>query len=458
MSTAWLADADPSTAWEQRSWKDFAAFPHPDRTVVVLPVYSFGEQGEELPLDSEELVGAPLLRRAAQLSSPRFRLLVLPPLRFSVGEPEGSGLLNLELETAHELLGEIAKGVRSAGFSKLVFFYTGKRNEPFLAAASIDLRAALGLRTYVVHGAKLGLSVEAALSAENREELALRLCGLLEEIRRHKAQAPREDEGTPASAVGGAAIFPRYRKHYLPGFSLRALRDLVAARPALKVVLPTSAIEQHGPHLPVGVDAILGQALLSEALTAQGDDFPALVLPPLVYGKSIEHAAFPGTLSTNGRIFRNQVRQIAGTVKKLGLRSLRVFNTHGGNTADLASVLRELREEQGLDAELLRYDFEPKLDPQEKAWGMHADEWETSLMLAAAPELVRMEKALCEYPARLEEPGLLRPEKAPATFAWLTSDVSSSGVMGNATAASAEKGRSWLKDAGAAIARSLGEA
>jgi len=95
----------------------------------------------------------------------------------------------------------------------------------------------------------------------------------------------------------------------------------------------------------------------------------------------------------------------------------------------------------------LRHGCQPDVSVQEAAWGFHADEWETALLLACAPELVRMDKAVCEYPARLGDPGELRPENAVATFAWMTRDISRSGVVGDPTRATEEKGRRWLSNA-----------
>jgi creatinine amidohydrolase len=66
-----------------------------------------------------------------------------------------------------------------------------------------------------------------------------------------------------------------------------------------------------------------------------------------------------------------------------------------------------------------------------------------------------MEHAVCEYPARLDDPGELRPENAPAIVSWLTRDISTSGVMGDARAASPEKGRRWLDEASTALARRI---
>jgi creatinine amidohydrolase len=121
----------------------------------------------------------------------------------------------------------------------------------------------------------------------------------------------------------------------------------------------------------------------------------------------------------------------------------------------LATTVRELRETLGLDAAILRHGFKPDVTAQEAAWGFHADEWETSLMLACAPELVRMKQAVGEYPARLDDPGELRPGNAAAAFAWMTRDISKSGVMGDATKATVANGRRWLDAAASALAERI---
>jgi creatinine amidohydrolase len=145
-------------------------------------------------------------------------------------------------------------------------------------------------------------------------------------------------------------------------------------------------------------------------------------------------------------------------LQDLGIRRLAFLNTHGGNSLVLSSTVRELQETSGFEAILLRRGHQPELGAQEAAWGFHAGEWETSLMLACAPDLVRMDRAGCEYPARLDDPGDLRPEHAPATFAWMTDDISHRGVMGDPTSATADKGRRWLAGAGEALAAKIREA
>ncbi len=76
-------------------------------------------------------------------------------------------------------------------------------------------------------------------------------------------------------------------------------------------------------------------------------------------------------------------------------------------------------------------------------------------MLAATEGVVRMDRAVCEYPARPEDPGELRPENAPAIFSWISRDISQSGTMGDATAASEEKGKRWMEEASSALAQRI---
>jgi creatinine amidohydrolase len=450
MSTSWLANADPATFWAHHAWTDFAALPQKEYAVVVLPIYGFTDCGADRPLDQEEILGGALLRRAVEQVQPLFTVRVLPPLRFALAAKD-SGLFGVDPETAHGLLREIAESVRAAGFHKLVFFNASPVNEPLVSTVAVDIRAALGLRTYVIHARALGLD-PARHTVEDAAPMAEHVAQLLTEIRRHLAPRPDNSSGPSKIENQNSKIqFPAYRYYYLPALT-RAQLTAIPAKDQALVVLPTAAIEQHGPHLPVGVDAILGQALLAAALPKIAGRAPVYIAPPLTYGKSNEHLGFPGTVTLSAWTLRRLVLALATQLRDLGFRRLAIFNTHGGNSTVLATTVRELRETPGLDAAILRHGFEPDVSAQEAAWGFHADEWETSLMLACAPELVRMKQAVCEYPARLDDPGELRPENAPATFAWLTSDISKSGVMGDATKATAAKGRRWLDAAATALA------
>ncbi|MGA2446423.1 MAG: creatininase family protein [Opitutaceae bacterium] len=445
MGMTWLADAEPETFWAHHAWTDFAALPRKEYAIVVLPLHGFASHGADRPLDIEELLGASLLRQAVERVKRHFVVRVLPPLRFAPAAKNG-GFFGLDPETAHDLVAEIAAGVKAAGFHKLVFFNTSPFNEPFVASAAMDARAGLNLRTYVIHARSLGLDP----GRDNAGEVApfaSHLAELLAEIRQHLAPPVASPAIDPSVLhVPPPAIFPAYRSRYLPALSSAQLTALPAKKRPL-VIVPTASIEQHGPHLPVGVDAILGQALLSAALAKLPSDFPVFVAPSLTYGKSIEHHGFPGTISISTRTLRRLGLAMAGQLRDVGIRRLAFLNTHGGNSAVLTSLLHEIPESLGINATLLRHGCQPDVSVQEAAWGFHADEWETALLLACAPELVRMDKAVCEYPARLGDPGELRPENAVATFAWMTRDISRCGVMGDPTRATEEKGRRWLSNA-----------
>ena len=218
------------------------------------------------------------------------------------------------------------------------------------------------------------------------------------------------------------------------------------------VVLTTGAIEQHGRHLPVAVDALMGQVWLERALALLPADFPCYVTPPITIGRSVEHTGFPGTLTVSKETLRLQLLAIARQLHVWGFRRLAVLNTHGGNLAVLGYTLREMQATYDLQVELLRPPWDFGLSAQEETFGFHAGELETGWMLAVAPGLVDLTAATCEWPAQLDQPGQLRPEASPARVAWITQDLSLSGVMGDAAAATPEKGERWLKEGAESVA------
>lgn len=244
---------------------------------------------------------------------------------------------------------------------------------------------------------------------------------------------------------------PLYRSRYLPAMT----REQIAALPDkawAPLILPTGAIEQHGPHLPVSVDAFLGQVWLSQALLRLPQGASCYVAPPVTVGKSNEHTGFAGTLVISKDTLRELVMCVARQAKSWGFGSLAILNTHGGNISVLRYVVQEIREAFGLRICFLNGYENLGLSEQEDTYGFHAGELETSLMLAAIPHLVKMNLASCEFPARIADPGELRPEAAPATFSWATKDISRSGIMGDATVATAEKGLRWLEIGSSRIA------
>lgn len=510
MSMTWLASVDRATFWAHRAWSDFVALHDKERHVAILPLYGFADHGLGLPLDAEEILGSAVLRHAVLQAGNAVPCHVLPAVRFGLAPYPGS-FFGLDVETAHAFLHDLAAGVKAAGFHKLVFFNTSPWNRELVIDASRDIRIGQKLQTYVIHTPALGFDFHPASKKRGQAQAAVaqvlghapqvatraadirdadfrpgcylqpaplapdpsidgaavlkgagqHLARLLAEI---QARAPLEsnDHRAPAALPNlvpstSVSAFPeKFRPRYLPSLTRDELEALPNKDRAL-VLIPTGAIEQHGHHLPVGVDAILGQAWLENILPRLPADAPVFVAPPLTYGKSNEHHAFPGTLSVSVTTFRRMLLAIAAQLKALGFRQLAILNTHGGNSAIVVSTLREIQTSLGLRAGLLGWPYKPDLPAQEAAFGFHGGELETSLMLAVADELVTMSKAVCEFPAQLSDPGELRPEDAPAVISWSTEDISHSGVMGDATAATHEKGNRWLDAQSAALARRIEE-
>jgi creatinine amidohydrolase len=224
------------------------------------------------------------------------------------------------------------------------------------------------------------------------------------------------------------------------------------------MVLPTAAIEQHGHHLPLATDTLLNNFLLGHALQKIPADLPIYALAPVHYGKSNEHVGFPGTLSLHRDTFIAVLRDLGHSLKAAGFQRLVFYNSHGGNHALLDVMARDLRDEMGLRTFcLFGGGAASGLDPQEAAYGFHAGEVETSLLLAATPELVHTDRYTSNYIARLGDPGVLKPEFASATFSWLTRDIAPSGVMGDPGPSTAGKGWKWCDEMSTRVAAALQE-
>lgn len=221
------------------------------------------------------------------------------------------------------------------------------------------------------------------------------------------------------------------------------------------VILPIGAIEQHGPHLPTITDTLQVTHVLDATLARLPATVKAWSLPPLTYGKSNEHTGFPGTISLSASTLLAVLHDVADSVKAAGFRRLAFLNGHGGNMALLEVAARDIR----VRTHLMCFCLQPGLfvnppfpiTPEEQRFGFHAGELETSFMLAIAPELVQMEKAPRHF-APFPETQTPLFFFGPASTAWLSRDWSPTGVFGDATLGTAEKGQAML----AAAAERLG--
>src|SRR5690606_34406513 len=113
-------------------------------------------------------------------------------------------------------------------------------------------------------------------------------------------------------------------------------------------VLPVSAVEQHGPHLPVGVDAMIGAGYLAEVRRTLPDDLPVVFLPMQAIGKSNEHINFPGGLTRSAGTVLRAGTENGESVARAGVRKLVIVNSHGGNVPILDIVARDLRARLGM--------------------------------------------------------------------------------------------------------------
>jgi len=213
------------------------------------------------------------------------------------------------------------------------------------------------------------------------------------------------------------------------------------------VILCTGAIEQHGPHLPVGVDSILGEYFIQKVTERLKPSAPVWFAPPIWISKSDEHLEFPGTIWISDRSLRNQILSTVEQLATWGFKRMLILNTHGGNLPVIYTTLREANLEGAIESTLLESVPDIDIDEREKLYGIHAGLYETALLLSIAPELVRKERVDCQWMDDAFPAGSLAPENSTATFAWKTNDLTSSGTLGDARKATASDGEIWAKAA-----------
>ncbi len=224
------------------------------------------------------------------------------------------------------------------------------------------------------------------------------------------------------------------------------------------IIQPVGAIEQHGPHLPLVVDSAISMGVLGKALEQLAATIPVYTLPCLYYGKSNEHWHFPGTVTLSAQTLLSVLEEVAASLYRSGFRKLILMNSHGGQPQVMEIAARDIHQQYPdfLVFPLFTWRVpniaSKLLSPQELAYGIHAGDAETSLLLSLLPEQVRIERAVKEYPQGLSPNSLLSME-GELPFAWLTQELSQSGVIGDATVATAEKGKQILESLAAGWAR-----
>ncbi|MDQ3933810.1 MAG: creatininase family protein [Actinomycetota bacterium] len=222
------------------------------------------------------------------------------------------------------------------------------------------------------------------------------------------------------------------------------------------VVLAFGATEQHGPHMPIGTDALLGDALAR----ALADRLDAFVAPTIRVGCSAHHVGFSGTMSVSEETFHALVAEVVRSLAAGGFRRVVLVPTHGGNFGPLAAAIEALGEVEGVRVDALTdlsVLFQIAILGQDEhgvplnEGGLHAGEWETSLMLALHPDLVHMDRAEAGFTGDPQEAvGTLFRDGGVA-------DLAENGVLGDPAKASAEHGRRYWDRAVELALETLGE-
>lgn len=260
----------------------------------------------------------------------------------------------------------------------------------------------------------------------------------------------------------------RFASHW---WSELGARDFAQARASglaqrAVAVLPVAAVEQHGPHLPLSVDATLLQGVIAAALPLLPAGLPALFLPPQNVGLSTEHLSYPGTLTLSPATLIALWTELGECVARAGVRKLLLLNGHGGNVAPMDIVARELRQRCGLLVYGSSWFSLPLPDEvsglfgaEEHRFGIHGGAIETSMMLHLAPATVRMEHAR-HWPSSSQERAARYPilgNGRSAKLGWAIEDYHPAGAVGDAASATADKGRAVVQAAAQALAQLIAE-
>lgn len=212
-------------------------------------------------------------------------------------------------------------------------------------------------------------------------------------------------------------------------------------------ILPVAAIEQHGPHLPVSTDTTIMNGMLETVIARLPADLDIRILPVQAVGKSNEHLRAPGTLTLPASTLIDAWTELGLSVARAGVKKIVVVNSHGGNEEIMGIVTRELRVRENMLAVKTSWQRFGRpagmYSGREDRYGIHGGDVETSLMLHFRPDLVDMSKAedfVSQVERAEKELALLRHTGTHA-FAWLAGDLNPNGVVGEASLATAEKGR-----------------
>jgi creatinine amidohydrolase len=235
--------------------------------------------------------------------------------------------------------------------------------------------------------------------------------------------------------------------------------NALAAKDAI-VVLPVASMEQHGPHLPVGVDTILCEGVCKAGAEIASRTTPVVVAPTLWCGMAEHHVAFGGTFTFDIPTYRAVLLAFLRSIERAGFKKLAVVNGHGGNISALNAFLPDFHRETKLKLYATTYfmladeALGPLLDRQKGV--LHACEVETSMMMVVAGETVKRGRLAEAKGPHFDNP---REVLAPDWQQFRSlKDYTTNGVIGDATTASIAKGEKCLAICAEALAAKLTDA
>lgn len=227
-----------------------------------------------------------------------------------------------------------------------------------------------------------------------------------------------------------------------------------------KVIVPMGSLEQHGPHLPLSTDTIIADYLAGQVSKRCSDAF---VMPPIELGCSSEHLGFPGTISLQPETLSSIILDISDSLLKSKLNKVFIINGHGGNRPSLDTVLTKVKQtlpEMHVYSftviDIVKQKFAEIRKSGKKLVG-HADEIETSMMLAIQPEIVDMSKAVREEPLLPQALSFESEDLARISFGWKARELTKTGVMGDPLVANAETGKTLIDFAVDIISKTVNE-